>query len=80
MSEHRERDGMAGLALEFLVLTAARSGEVKGAGWPEMDFDGKVWNVPGAFLYEQYRGARSKFWGRRWISSWLRPVYLSMRF
>jgi integrase len=34
------------LALEFLILTAARSGEVRGARWSEIDIDGKLWNVP----------------------------------
>lgn len=34
------------LALEFLVLTAARSGEVRGARWEEIDLDAKVWTVP----------------------------------
>ena len=33
-------------ALEFLVLTAARSGEVRGATWAEIDLDRKVWTVP----------------------------------
>ena len=34
------------LALEFLVLTAARSGEVRGARWEDMDLDGAFWTVP----------------------------------
>ena len=34
------------LALEFLVLTSARSGEVRGARWEEIDLDAKVWTVP----------------------------------
>ena len=33
-------------ALEFLILTAARSGEVRGATWEEIDFESKVWIVP----------------------------------
>ncbi len=36
----------ARLALEFLVLTAARSGEVRWAAWSEMDTDTAVWTVP----------------------------------
>ena len=36
------------LAFEFLVLTAARSGEVRLATWAEMDLDAAVWLVPGA--------------------------------
>ena len=34
-------------ALEFLILTAARSGEVRGAIWPEIDVPAKVWTIPG---------------------------------
>ena len=34
------------LAFEFLVLTAARSGEVRGARWPETDRAARVWTVP----------------------------------
>jgi integrase len=42
----RERDSMTALALEFLILTAARSGEVLGARWTEFDLDAKVWIIP----------------------------------
>ena len=34
------------LAFEFLVLTAARSGEVRGARWAEIDLPASVWTVP----------------------------------
>ena len=34
------------LAFEFLVLTAARSGEVRGARWAEIDTDDHVWTIP----------------------------------
>ena len=34
------------LAFQFLVLTAARSGEVRGARWAEIDFDARTWTVP----------------------------------
>jgi len=34
------------LALEFLILTAARSGEVRGATWAEIDFDKSLWEIP----------------------------------
>ncbi|MDE3260876.1 MAG: tyrosine-type recombinase/integrase [Acidobacteriota bacterium] len=34
------------LAFEFLVLTACRSGEVRGAVWDEMDLPGRVWRIP----------------------------------
>lgn len=36
------------LALEFLVLTASRSGEVRGALWSEIDQKAKVWEIPAA--------------------------------
>lgn len=44
----REREAVAALALEFAILTAARSGEVLGARWEEIDFEAKVWTVPAA--------------------------------
>lgn len=34
-------------ALEFLILTAARAGEIRGATWAEIDLDRAVWNIPG---------------------------------
>lgn len=33
-------------AFEFIILTAARSGEVRGAKWSEIDFEGKRWIIP----------------------------------
>jgi integrase len=42
----REREGSAALALEFTILTAARTGEVIGAQWDEIDLAAKVWTVP----------------------------------
>jgi integrase len=41
----RKRDATAARALEFAILTAARSGEVLGARWPEIDADAKVWTI-----------------------------------
>jgi integrase len=38
---------MAARALEFAALTAARTGEVLGACWGEIDLTAKVWTVPG---------------------------------
>jgi integrase len=43
----RKCGGMGARALEFAILTAARSGEVRGATWGEIDTDTKVWTVPG---------------------------------
>ncbi|WP_377847180.1 tyrosine-type recombinase/integrase [Bosea sp. UC22_33] len=34
--------------LEFVILTASRSGEALGAVWDEFDFAGKVWRIPGS--------------------------------
>ena len=34
------------MALEFLTLTATRSGETRGATWDEIDLEGKVWSIP----------------------------------
>jgi integrase len=42
----RECDAIAAMALEFCILTAARSGEVLGARWSEIDLAAKVWTVP----------------------------------
>lgn len=46
MKELRQREGMAARALEFTILTAARSGEVRGASWSEVDLEAGVWTVP----------------------------------
>ena len=42
----RRQDGIASLALEFAILTAARTGEIIGARWAEIDLEAKVWTVP----------------------------------
>ena len=47
MADLRKRDDMGPRALEFAILTAARSSEVRFAIWDEFDFDAKVWTVPG---------------------------------
>jgi integrase len=44
----REREGIAARALEFTVLTAARTGETIGARWNEFDLLDKTWTVPAA--------------------------------
>jgi hypothetical protein len=46
MTRLRAAEGMGARALEFVILTAARSGEVRGATWAEIDLDAKVWTVP----------------------------------
>jgi integrase len=42
----RDRQATAALALEFCILAAARSGEVLGANWSEIDLGKKIWTVP----------------------------------
>jgi integrase len=42
----RERETVGNLALEFTILTAARSGETRGATWSEFDLDKKLWTIP----------------------------------
>ena len=44
--ELRSQSGVAAAALELTILTAARTGEVLGARWSEIDFDKAVWSVP----------------------------------
>ena len=46
MADLRKRKGLASRALEFSILTAARSGEVRGATWAEIDIVGKTWTIP----------------------------------
>ena len=46
VAELREREAIAALALELCILTAARSGEILGMRWDEIDLDKKIWTVP----------------------------------
>jgi integrase len=46
VSDLQSRSATAALALEFVILTAARSGEVLGARWNEFDLDRALWIVP----------------------------------
>jgi integrase len=46
MRQLRGMDGVSARALEFLTLTAARSGEVRGMTWGEVDLINKLWTVP----------------------------------
>jgi len=43
----RDQSGIAARALEFAIMTAVRSGEVRGATWAEIDLDASTWTVPG---------------------------------
>jgi integrase len=46
MAQLREREGMSALALQFLILTTARTSEVVNATWGEIDLDVAVWTIP----------------------------------
>jgi integrase len=46
MSKLKETSGSAAKALQFVILTAARSGEVFGMQWDEIDLDAEVWTAP----------------------------------
>jgi integrase len=46
MTRLSERESFSRLALQFAILTAARSGEVRGATWDEVNFDTQLWIIP----------------------------------
>jgi integrase len=46
MSALRVREGISARAVEFSILTASRSGEVRGARWAEFDMTDKTWTIP----------------------------------
>lgn len=46
MPKLKAREGVAARALEFAILTAARSGEVRKACWSEIDLDKRLWIIP----------------------------------
>jgi len=46
MRDLRLRDGISARALEFAILCAARSGEVRGAKWSEIDVKSAIWTIP----------------------------------
>jgi integrase len=46
MVQLRQQEGMGARALEFAILTAARSGEVRGATWSEIDLQDATWTIP----------------------------------
>lgn len=48
MRKLARQEGMGARALSFLILTAARSGEVRGATRGEIDAEARVWSIPGA--------------------------------
>lgn len=46
MADLRQQVGIAARAVEYTILTAARSGEVRGATWDEIDLEAGVWIIP----------------------------------
>lgn len=46
MTELAKREGVSSRALEVLILTATRTGEIIGATWDEIDLDEKLWVIP----------------------------------
>lgn len=46
MAELRQRRSVSALALEFTILTAARTSEVLGATWAEIDLEKRLWTIP----------------------------------
>jgi integrase len=54
MAELRLREGIAARAVEFGILTATRSGEVRGATWSEIDLNAALWVIPA----ERMKGKR----------------------
>ena len=47
MEALRERSGLTPKAMRLVVLTATRTGEVRGMRWQEVDLSAKIWTVPG---------------------------------
>ena len=47
MDDLETRDGVSARTLEFLILTATRSGEARCARWSEIDLDAREWTIPG---------------------------------
>ena len=61
MVELRALPGIAARALEFLILTAARTGEARFARWSEFDLSARVWTVPpSASRAAKFTGCRSR--------------------
>jgi len=46
MAELAGREGVSARTLEFIILTAVRSGEARGARWREIDMETKAWMIP----------------------------------
>lgn len=47
MSDLAQREGVSARTLEFVILTAVRSGEARGARWSEIELEAATWTIPG---------------------------------
>lgn len=61
----RRKDGVAARSLEFLILTGARSGEVREATWDEVSFEGALWSIPRVRVKERKAMERAKVTHKR---------------
>jgi integrase len=53
MEKLRKHEGIGAAALEFAILTAARSGEVRGAKWEEINLQRRTWTIPAGRMKAQ---------------------------
>ncbi len=65
MAELRARSGLAARCLEFVILTACRTGEAIGATWPEIDEEARLWRIPGARMRKSRPRSQGAAGGRR---------------
>ena len=61
MAELESREGVAARALSFTILTAARSGETRGATWSEIDLEAKLWTIPASRMKAGKETPRTPF-------------------
>src|SRR5262249_7204595 len=61
MKALRQEPGPAAGCLEFMILTAVRPGAAKGATWQEIDFDARIWTVPGERAKRSQRNRHKSF-------------------
>ena len=59
MADLAKREGIAAKAVAFAVLTAARSGEIRGATWSEIDLEAGLWTVPAARMKGRMKGGKA---------------------
>lgn len=65
LSRLRRVDGVDARSLEFVILTGARSGEVRDATWDEVSFENALWSMPRARVKERKAMERAKVTHRR---------------